>query len=96
MSLVSTDSVFDVVDPHCVPALPGVVTYAMLHPCKAEVLRELGNASDDPERGVRREAVDARLVCCSTLLLLTPTIYLLCFLQGSMVRSRTLLALDPH
>ncbi|KAJ7899364.1 ARM repeat-containing protein [Mycena leptocephala] len=46
----------------CLGALPGVVTYAVLHPCKAEVLRELGDALDDPKRGVRREAVDAREV----------------------------------
>jgi hypothetical protein len=66
------------------------------HPCKPEVLRELGDALDDPKRGVRREAVDARLVCCSTLLLPTLTTYLLCFLQGSMVRPQTLLALNPR
>ncbi|KAJ6481205.1 ARM repeat-containing protein [Mycena vitilis] len=42
--------------------LPGIVRYDVLHPCKAEVLRELADALDDPKRGVRREAVDARLV----------------------------------
>ncbi|KAJ7899324.1 hypothetical protein B0H13DRAFT_2664348 [Mycena leptocephala] len=47
----------------CLGALPGVMTYAVLHPCKAEVLRELRDALNDPERGVRREAVDAREVC---------------------------------
>ncbi|KAJ7906008.1 hypothetical protein B0H13DRAFT_1881068 [Mycena leptocephala] len=40
--------------------LPGVVTYAVLHPCKPEVLRELGDALDDPKHGVRREVVGAR------------------------------------
>ncbi|KAJ7879223.1 ARM repeat-containing protein [Mycena olivaceomarginata] len=40
--------------------LPAVVRYAVLHPVKAEVLRELAAALDDPRRGVRREAVDAR------------------------------------
>ncbi|KAJ7899361.1 hypothetical protein B0H13DRAFT_2275554 [Mycena leptocephala] len=49
--------------PHHVPALLGGATYAVLHPCKPEVLRELGDALDDPKRGVRREAVDAREVC---------------------------------
>jgi hypothetical protein len=42
--------------------LPAVVRYAVLHPVKAEVLRELAAALDDPRRGVRREAVDARFV----------------------------------
>ncbi|KAF7356213.1 MMS19 nucleotide excision repair [Mycena venus] len=42
--------------------LPTVVRYDVLHPCKADVLRELGEALDDPKRSVRREAVDAREV----------------------------------
>ncbi|KAJ7768459.1 ARM repeat-containing protein [Mycena metata] len=42
--------------------LPALIPYAVLHPVKAEVLRVLGEALDDPKRGVRREAVDAREV----------------------------------
>ncbi|KAJ7210442.1 ARM repeat-containing protein [Mycena pura] len=42
--------------------LPAVVRYDVLHPCKADVLRELSEALDDPKRSVRREAVDAREV----------------------------------
>jgi len=42
--------------------LPGVVRYDVLHPCKPDVLRELGEALDDPKRSVRREAVDTREV----------------------------------
>ncbi|KAJ7227826.1 RNAPII transcription regulator C-terminal-domain-containing protein [Mycena haematopus] len=42
------------------PHAPLAVRYAVLHPYKAEVLRGLGAALDDPRRGVRREAVDAR------------------------------------
>ncbi|KAJ7918676.1 hypothetical protein B0H13DRAFT_2321233 [Mycena leptocephala] len=34
----------------CLGTLPGVVMYAVLHPCKAEVLRELGDALDDMAR----------------------------------------------
>ncbi|KAK7064893.1 MMS19 nucleotide excision repair [Favolaschia claudopus] len=44
----------------CLGALPGVVRYDVLHPCKADVLRALVDALDDPKRDVRREAVDAR------------------------------------
>ncbi|KAJ7314418.1 ARM repeat-containing protein [Mycena albidolilacea] len=47
--------------------LPAVVRYDVLHPVKAEVLRELAAALDDPRRGVRREAVDARFVVVSSL-----------------------------
>ncbi|KAF7309175.1 ARM repeat-containing protein [Mycena kentingensis (nom. inval.)] len=43
-------------------ALPQVVRYDVLHPRKAEVLRGLDEALDDPKKGVRREAVDAREV----------------------------------
>ncbi|KAJ7181060.1 ARM repeat-containing protein [Mycena filopes] len=43
-------------------ALPALIPYAVLHPVKAEALRALGDALDDPKRGVRREAVDAREV----------------------------------
>ncbi|KAJ6582074.1 ARM repeat-containing protein [Mycena capillaripes] len=46
----------------CLGVLPAVVRYDVLHPCKAEVLRELAEALDDPKRSVRREAVDAREV----------------------------------
>ncbi|KAK7040568.1 MMS19 nucleotide excision repair [Favolaschia claudopus] len=46
----------------CLGALPGVVRYDVLHPCKADVLRALVDALDDPKRDVRREAVDARSV----------------------------------
>ncbi|KAJ7097264.1 ARM repeat-containing protein [Mycena belliarum] len=41
-------------------ALPAVVRYDVLHPCKADVLRELAEALDDPRRSVRKEAVDTR------------------------------------
>ncbi|KAJ6592258.1 ARM repeat-containing protein [Mycena vulgaris] len=44
----------------CLGALPARVPYATLHPSKAAVLRGLADALDDPTRGVRREAVDAR------------------------------------
>ncbi|KAJ7019462.1 ARM repeat-containing protein [Mycena alexandri] len=40
--------------------LPALIPYAVLHPVKAEALRVLGAALDDPKRAVRREAVDAR------------------------------------
>jgi DNA repair/transcription protein MET18/MMS19 len=40
--------------------LPAVVRYDVLHPCKADILRELAEALDDPKRSVRKEAVDAR------------------------------------
>ncbi|KAJ6480892.1 ARM repeat-containing protein [Mycena sanguinolenta] len=43
-------------------ALPSVVRYAVLHPYKADALRGLARALDDPRKGVRREAVDAREV----------------------------------
>ncbi|KAF7307504.1 ARM repeat-containing protein [Mycena indigotica] len=43
-------------------ALPRVVRYAVLHPLKADVLRGLDEALDDPKKNVRREAVDAREV----------------------------------
>ncbi|KAJ7020638.1 ARM repeat-containing protein [Mycena alexandri] len=42
--------------------LPALIPYAVLHPVKAEALRVLGAALDDPKRAVRREAVDAREV----------------------------------
>ncbi|KIY43082.1 ARM repeat-containing protein [Fistulina hepatica ATCC 64428] len=41
-------------------ALPHVVRYDVLHPVKANVIRQLSGALDDPKRSVRREAVDAR------------------------------------
>ncbi|KAF8623217.1 hypothetical protein AX15_006454 [Amanita polypyramis BW_CC] len=41
-------------------ALPGVVRYDILHPCKKTVIRELAKALDDPKRAVRKEAVEAR------------------------------------
>ncbi|KAJ7117461.1 Dos2-interacting transcription regulator of RNA-Pol-II-domain-containing protein [Mycena epipterygia] len=44
----------------CLGVLPAVVRYDVLHPCKADVLRELAEALDDPKRSVRRDAVDAR------------------------------------
>ncbi|KAJ7464465.1 ARM repeat-containing protein [Mycena latifolia] len=40
--------------------LPAVVRYDVLHPCKADVLRELAEALNDPRRSVRKEAVDTR------------------------------------
>ncbi|KAI6041217.1 ARM repeat-containing protein [Pisolithus marmoratus] len=40
--------------------LPGVIRYDVLHPYKAQVLKELGKVLDDPRRAVRKEAVDAR------------------------------------
>ncbi|KAF5335990.1 hypothetical protein D9611_006343 [Ephemerocybe angulata] len=40
--------------------LPGIVRYDVLHPYKAQVVRELGKALDDPKRAVRKEAVEAR------------------------------------
>ncbi|KDQ61341.1 hypothetical protein JAAARDRAFT_190123 [Jaapia argillacea MUCL 33604] len=40
--------------------LPNVIRYDILHPQKATVLRELAKALDDPKRGVRKEAVEAR------------------------------------
>ncbi|KAL0953388.1 hypothetical protein HGRIS_004627 [Hohenbuehelia grisea] len=40
--------------------LPSIVRYDVLHPCKANVIRGLGIALDDPKRNVRKEAVDAR------------------------------------
>ncbi|KAF7308253.1 hypothetical protein HMN09_00673200 [Mycena chlorophos] len=43
-------------------ALPRVVRYDVLHPSKADVLRGLDAALDDPKKSVRREAVDAREV----------------------------------
>ncbi|EKM50673.1 uncharacterized protein PHACADRAFT_178404 [Phanerochaete carnosa HHB-10118-sp] len=40
--------------------MPSLVKYDVLHPQKATVLRELAKALDDPKRGVRKEAVEAR------------------------------------
>ena len=40
--------------------LPQVVRYDILHPYKAQVIRDLGKCLDDPKRDVRKEAVDAR------------------------------------
>lgn len=42
--------------------LPEVVRYDILHPYKAQVLRELAICLDDPKRDVRKEAVDSRAV----------------------------------
>ena len=41
-------------------ALPDVIRYDILHPVKANVLRQLGRALDDKRRSVRKEAVDCR------------------------------------
>lgn len=41
-------------------ALPDVIRYDVLHPVKATVLRQLGQALDDKRRSVRKEAVDCR------------------------------------
>ncbi|KII87506.1 hypothetical protein PLICRDRAFT_55462 [Plicaturopsis crispa FD-325 SS-3] len=40
--------------------LPSIVRYDVLHPYKANVIRQLAIALDDPKRSVRKEAVDAR------------------------------------
>ncbi|KAM0750891.1 hypothetical protein T439DRAFT_325940 [Meredithblackwellia eburnea MCA 4105] len=40
--------------------LPATVPYSTLHPHKATILRQLGQAIDDPRRDVRRAAVDCR------------------------------------
>lgn len=40
--------------------LPEIVRYDILHPYKAQVLRELAICLDDPKRDVRKEAVDSR------------------------------------
>lgn len=42
--------------------LPSIVRYDVLHPYRANVLRELSTVLDDPKRSVRKEAVDARFV----------------------------------
>ncbi|KAL7416158.1 Dos2-interacting transcription regulator of RNA-Pol-II-domain-containing protein [Mrakia frigida] len=39
---------------------PDVVRYDVLHPIKAQVIKELGKALDDKKRNVRKEAVDCR------------------------------------
>ena len=41
-------------------ALPATLRYDVLHPYKAQVLRQLGFVLDDRERAVRKEAVDCR------------------------------------
>lgn len=41
-------------------ALPDLVPYASLHSQKARIVKRLGQAIDDPLKGVRREAVDCR------------------------------------
>ncbi|KIJ55124.1 hypothetical protein M422DRAFT_23773 [Sphaerobolus stellatus SS14] len=46
----------------CLGLLPGIVRYDILHPYKANVVRELGMCLDDPKRDVRKEAVDARAI----------------------------------
>lgn len=40
--------------------LPEIVRYDILHPYKAQVLRELAICLDDPKRDVRKEAVESR------------------------------------
>ncbi|KAJ3521011.1 hypothetical protein NMY22_g12497 [Coprinellus aureogranulatus] len=40
--------------------LPSIVRYDVLHPYKAQVIKELGKALDDPKKAVRKEAVEAR------------------------------------
>ncbi|KAG8999782.1 hypothetical protein FRB90_011960 [Tulasnella sp. 427] len=44
----------------CLAILPQSVSYERLHPYKSNVLRQLGKALDDRNRGVRKVAVDAR------------------------------------
>jgi DNA repair/transcription protein MET18/MMS19 len=44
----------------CIAALPGIIRIEVLGKHKARVLRELGEALDDPVREVRREAVECR------------------------------------
>ncbi|QRV73960.1 MMS19 nucleotide excision repair protein [Ceratobasidium sp. AG-Ba] len=43
-------------------ALPSTMRYDLLHPYKAQVLRQLGVALDDRKRAVRKEAVDCRAI----------------------------------
>ncbi|KAJ2934020.1 hypothetical protein H1R20_g3061, partial [Candolleomyces eurysporus] len=40
--------------------LPRIVRYDVLHPYKAQVIKDLGKTLDDPKRAVRKEAVEAR------------------------------------
>lgn len=40
--------------------LPDLVRYDLLHPHKAKIIKSLATALDDPNKRVRREAVDAR------------------------------------
>ncbi|KAJ6592261.1 hypothetical protein DFH09DRAFT_1073324 [Mycena vulgaris] len=47
----------------CFGALPARIPHAALQLCKAVLLRGLADALDDPTRGVRSEAVDAREIC---------------------------------
>jgi len=43
-------------------ALPNTLRYDLLHPYKAQVLRQLGFVLDDRMRAVRKEAVDCRAI----------------------------------
>ncbi|RXW13567.1 hypothetical protein EST38_g12284 [Candolleomyces aberdarensis] len=42
--------------------LPRIVRYDVLHPYKAQVIKDLGKTLDDPKKAVRKEAVEARCV----------------------------------
>lgn len=44
----------------CISALPAIIRIEVLGKLKPRVLRELGEALDDPVREVRREAVECR------------------------------------
>ena len=44
-----------------------MIRYDVLHPIKAQVLKELGKALDDKKRNVRKEAVDCRARWCVLL-----------------------------
>jgi DNA repair/transcription protein MET18/MMS19 len=44
----------------CLAIFPDVIRYEALQKEKSRVIRELGNALDDPLRAVRKEAVECR------------------------------------
>lgn len=59
-SLSSTSGPLRCAALRCIAALPAVVRIEVLGQHKSRVLRELGEALDDPVREVRREAVECR------------------------------------
>ena len=67
--------------------LPSLVKYDVLHPQKSTVLRELANALDDPKRSVRKEAVEARYVPDTCLLMNNKSD--LCLFKDELVSSPT-------